>query len=133
MSRALKCEVGAFAVVWFALMPYGGKEVYAALGTQDNVFLRCLGTVVVTAIGSAGLTGLLWGVYWAFQRIAGRWGRLFVIPWIGISVWLFPYILDRSWPDSNPNPAGTAAFFAVFGVAGILLLVMGLCFRGWRR
>jgi hypothetical protein len=133
VSRALKCEVGAFAVVWFALMLYGGKEVYAALWTQDNVFLRCLGTVVETAIGSAGLTGLLWGVYWAFQRIAGRWGRLFVIPWIGISVWLFPYILDRSWPDTNPNPAGTAAFFAVFGAAGMLLLVTGLCFRGWRR
>ncbi|MGD0459922.1 MAG: hypothetical protein ABSC21_19505 [Terriglobia bacterium] len=133
MSRALKCEVGVFAVVWFALMLYGDKQVYATLWTQDNVFLRCLGTVVETAIGSAGLTGLLWGVYWAFQQIAGRWGRLFVIPWIGISVWLFPYILDRNWPHTNPDPVGTAALFAVLGAAGILLLAIGLCFRGWRR
>lgn len=132
MSRALKCEVGAFAVVWFAMMLYGGKQIYN-LGTVDNVFLHCLGTVILTAVGCAALTGLLWGIYWAFQQIAGRWGRLFVIPWIAISVWLFPYVLDRNWPGTNPDPVGTAALFAVLGAAGILLLTMGLCFRGWRR
>ncbi len=129
MSRALKCEVGAFAVVWFAVCLYFGKEAYA-YSAWDNIFLHSLGTVVLTAIVCAVFTVLLWGVYWAFQRIAGRWGRLFVIPWIAISVWLFPYVLDQDWPATNPNPAGSAAAFAVFGAAGILLLAIGLCFRG---
>jgi hypothetical protein len=112
-------------LVWFLLMLYGGKEVYASGG--GNVFLHCLGTVVLTALGSGALTGMLWCVYWVLKGIARGWGRILVIPWIGISVWRYPYVLDQSWPDTNPNPVGSAAFFAVFEAAAILLLGIGLC------
>jgi len=124
VNRALKCDVGAFMVLWFVLMLFGGKEAYATVA-WDNVFLHCLGTVVLTALASTLLTGMLWCVYWVFKSMAGGWGRLLVIPWIGISVWRYPYVLDQNWPDTNTNPEGTATFFATFEGAGILLL--GIC------
>jgi hypothetical protein len=125
VTRSLKCDLGGFAVVWFVLMLYGGKEAYAYVA-WDNVFLHCLGTVVITAVSCALMSGLLWCVYWVFQKIAGGWGRLLVIPWAAISVWRYPSVLDQDWPDTNPNPEGSAAFFAVFEAAGILLLAIGL-------
>jgi hypothetical protein len=90
----VKCDIGACVVVCLVLMLYWRKEVYASVA-WDNAFLHCLGTVVITALASAVMTGLLWCVYWAFQRIAGGWGRLLVIPWAGISAWPYPYVLDR--------------------------------------
>ena len=126
MNRGLKLDIGAFVVVWILLMLYGGKEAYAYVA-WDNVFMHSLGTVVLTAISSALLTGMLWCVYWIFRGMARGWGRLLVIPWIGISAWRYPYVLSQNWPDTNPNPAGTAAFFAVFEGAGILLLGIGVC------
>jgi hypothetical protein len=61
-----------------------------------------------------------------FSKDRRRVGRLLVIPWAAISVWRYPYVLDQDWPETNPNPEGSAAFFAVFEAAGILVLAMGL-------
>ncbi len=121
MNRALKCDIGAFVVVWFVMMLYSGDQAYANV-KWDNVFLHCLGTVVMTALGSALLAGMLWCVYYVFQSIVGGWGRVLVVPWIGISVRLYPHVLNQDWPDTNPDPKGTAAFFATFEGAGIVLL-----------
>jgi hypothetical protein len=66
VTRALKCDIGAFVVVWFVLMLYGGKEAYAYVA-WDNVFLHCWGTVVITALSAALMSGLLWCVYGVFQ------------------------------------------------------------------
>jgi hypothetical protein len=126
VNRALKCDIGAFVVVWFVLMLHWGNEAYASVA-WDNVFLHCLGTVVLTALVSAVMVGMLWCVYWMFKRMAGGWGRVLVIPWIGISVWIYPNAFNQGWPDTNPDPEGTAAFFATFEGAGILLLGIGLC------
>ncbi len=108
-------------VVWFVMMLYSGDQAYANV-KWDNVFLHCLGTVVMTALGSALLAGMLWCVYYVFQSIVGGWGRVLVVPWIGISVRLYPHVLNQDWPDTNPDPKGTAAFFATFEGAGIVLL-----------
>jgi len=113
VSRALKCDIGAFVVVWFALMLHWGGEAYASV-TWDNVFLHCLGTVVLTALVSALMAGMLWCVYCVFKRLAGGWGRVLVVPWIGISAWIYPHVLNQGWPDTNPDPEGTAAVFATF-------------------
>ncbi len=58
MNRALKCDIGAFMVVWFVMMLYLGDQAYANVKC-DNVFLHCLGTVVMTALTSALLAGML--------------------------------------------------------------------------
>jgi hypothetical protein len=47
-------------------MLYGGKEAYAYVA-WDNVFLHCWGTVVITALSAALMSGLLWCVYGVFQ------------------------------------------------------------------
>jgi len=126
MNRGLKYDIAAFVVVGFLLMLYGGKEAYGYVA-WDNVFMHCLGTVVLTAVSSARLTGMLWCVYWIFRMMAAGWGRVLVIPWTGISAWLYLHVLNQEWPDTNTNPESTAAFFAVFEGAAILLLGIGVC------
>jgi hypothetical protein len=73
VNRALKCDIGAFVVVWFVLMLHFGNAAYSYVA-WDNVFLHCLGTVVVTALASALLAGMLWCLYYVFQSIVGGLG-----------------------------------------------------------
>jgi hypothetical protein len=121
LSRGLRLEVGAFLVVWFLLLLHLGGQAYASIA-WDNVFLHCLFTVVLTAVVSALLTGLSVGFYWILRGLGGGWGRLLVVPWICLGAWRYPYILAKGFPDTNPDPQGTAIFFAALEGAGILLL-----------
>ena len=129
MSRALKCELGAFAVIWFASMLYEGQQVYDSLPTHGNVFLYCLLTVVEMAINCAFFTGIHWFIYFIFQHMGGKLGRFISIALTTFNLFLLPRILHRQWPARNRDPVGTEVVFVLLAAAAILLLLMAYDFK----
>ena len=120
MSRERKREIVAFGFVCFGLMIFYGDEASAAVAWR-NGFLHSLGTLIIAGIGSGTVTVLLWCVYSGFKTL-GKWGRLLIAPWIALSIWRYPYVLKQDWPETNPNPEGTAAFYAVFEAAAAVFV-----------
>ena len=43
--------------------------------------------------------------------------------WIILSIWRYPYVLNQDWPETNPNPQGTAAVFATFEAAAAVFAI----------
>jgi len=116
VSRLEKLDVAIFSAAGIGLMLRSGDQVWGYVA-WENTFIHCLATVLLTAITAALLTAIFFGIYYLFREFWSGWGRLLVIPWLLVARTLYPIFVARDWPATNPDPEGTAAFFALFSAA----------------
>jgi hypothetical protein len=126
VTRLEKLDAGIFVVLWIGLMLLSGDEAWAYVA-WENIFMHCLGTVVMTAVTAAFITLIFFGIYYLFREGFPGWGRLLVIPWLILARFLYRPILEsQDWPKTNSNPPRTAAFFALVAAPVILAAVVAI-------
>ncbi len=87
----------------------------------------------VTALGLLIVTGLIWGVTGAGQRISGV--KLFMAPWCSYCMGAKAYLAEHDIPYREfdvDTPAGQKAFEKIGGTRGVPAGKRGIPFLAWK-